>query len=94
MNELVQRHYRTTLFCERTISKSSNPTPAANQLSAVNKCLVQELTLLWDITWRKLGFGYRRLSQPVDLESSKGQSHFVDYLILEAEKPMVPPKLR
>jgi hypothetical protein len=51
---------------------------------------VQELTLLWDITWRKLGFGYGRLSQAVDLESSIGQSHFIDYLILEAENRWCP----
>jgi hypothetical protein len=85
VNELVQKHCRTTLCCERTISKSQNPKPAANQLSAVNQRLVQELTLLWDITWRKLAFGYRRLSQPVYLESSKGQSYFVECSILEAE---------
>jgi len=86
VNELIQKHCRTTLCCERTFSKSPNPTQAANQLSAVNKRLVQELTLLWDITWRKLGFGYQRLSQPVDLESSKGQSYFVDCSIHVAEK--------
>ena len=50
VNELGQKHSRKTLCCERTISKSPNPTPAANQLSAVNKRLVQELTLSWDIT--------------------------------------------